>query len=330
MIKTNVIHDEKTDFIEVENGRLKLVLSSVGAGVWEVFYDGRLINLAPKKDVYVEDTQFNGKTLARVAGRIPCNIQIDGKEVHLKEQQQGFCLHGGKLTSLSFKEFDYQIVNEENKTSVIFNMIDPDGANGFPGNLDTTVTYEFIPGKTQFTIRFEASSDKDTIVSFSNHLYWDINQKEDISDDTLFINASRWGTNDGKSQLVTGIDEVPSCMNFTKPSLLGPKLDEIEKKIWEGTIDHLFVFDKVQEDKPQIVYEGGKIKLSVYTDFEAANLYADASCSKYQFENSKDLILRKRRALAIEPQQISLGLSHILLKAGETVEHYETYVIEDR
>lgn len=330
MIKTDVIHDEKTDFIEVENGRLKLVLSSVGAGVWEVFYDGKLINLAPKKDVYVEDNQFNGKTLARVAGRIPCDIKIDGKEYHLKEQQQGFCLHGGRLTSLSFKEFDYQIVDEKDKTKVIFNMTDPDGANGFPGNLDATVTYEFIPGKAQFTIRFEAHSNKDTIVSFSNHLYWDLNQKEDISADTLFVNASKWGTNDGTSQLVTGIGKVPACMDFTKPSLLGPKLDEIEKTIWEGTIDHLFVFDHVQEDKPQVVYEGGKIKLSLYTDFEAVNLYADASCSKYLFENSKDLILHKRRALAIEPQQISLGLDHIVLKAEDIISHYETYVIEDR
>ena len=118
-------------------------------------------------------------------------------------------------------------------------------------------------------------------------------------------------------------------MDFRNMSVLGPKLDVIEKTIWEKTIDHLFVFDKVQEDKPQVIYKGGKVKLSLFTDFEAINIYADASCSKYEFENSEGLILHNSRALALEPQQIALGLSHITLKAGESVDHYETYLIED-
>lgn len=73
------MHDEKTDYIKVENGRLTVILSSIGAGVWEVLWDGNLINLAPKREIYPEDTQFNGKTLARTAGRIPCDITINGK-----------------------------------------------------------------------------------------------------------------------------------------------------------------------------------------------------------------------------------------------------------
>lgn len=329
MIKTSIIHDEKTDFIKVENGRLVVILSDVGAGVWEVFWDGKLINFAPERKIYAEDLQFNGKTLARVAGRIACKQNISGKEYNLTEVMQNFCLHGGKWTSLSFKEFDYDIVTVGDKTSVVFNMIDPDGANGFPGNLDTTVTYEFIDGKNQFTIRYEAVSDKDTLVSFSNHLYWDINQKQEISDDTLYINAHRWGTNDGQSQLITGIGEVPECMNFTTPSKLGPKMDVIENTIWEKTIDHLFLFDEVREDKPQVVYSSDKIKLSIFTDFEGINIYADKSCAPYVFENTHGQVLHKRRAIALEPQQNCFDLSHIFLKAGDSVNHYMTYVIED-
>lgn len=329
MIKTSIMHDEKTDYIKVENGRLTVILSSIGAGVWKVLWDGNLINLAPKREMYPEDTQFNGKTLARTAGRIPCDITINGKNYHLKEQQQGFCIHGGKMNSMSFKIFDYSIINADSKTLVEFTLTDKDGENGYPGNLETKITYEFIDGKNQFTIRYHATTDKDTVVSFSNHLYWDINGIQNISNDSLYINASKWGTNDGKSQLVTGIDNVPECMDFRSMSVLGPKLDVIEKTIWEKTIDHLFVFDKVQEDKPQVIYKGGKVKLSLFTDFEAINIYADASCSKYEFENAEGLILHNRRALALEPQQIALGLSHITLKAGDSVDHYETYLIED-
>ena len=39
MIKTSIMHDEKTDYIKVENGRLTVILSSIGAGVWEVLWE---------------------------------------------------------------------------------------------------------------------------------------------------------------------------------------------------------------------------------------------------------------------------------------------------
>lgn len=131
------MHDEKTDYIKVENGRLTVILSSIGAGVWKVLWDGNLINLAPKREMYPEDTQFNGKTLARTAGRIPYNITINGKNYHLIEQQQGFCIHGGKMNSMSFKIFDYSIINADGKTLVEFTLTDKDGENGYPGNLET-------------------------------------------------------------------------------------------------------------------------------------------------------------------------------------------------
>lgn len=329
MTKTSITHEEETDYIKVESGRLTVILSSIGAGVWEVFWDGRLINFAPKKSVYPQDNQFNGKTLARVAGRIPCHVSIDGIESDLKECQQGFCLHGGKMDSMSFKIFDYKIEQQEDKTFVIFTLTDPDGSNGFPGNLFTKISYEFMEGKNQFTIRYHATSDKDTLVSFSNHLYWDLSQDQDISNNTLYVNATKWGTNDGESQLITGIDDVPDCMNFSKPSLLGPKLDVIEKTIWEGTIDHLFIFDKIQEDKPQVIYSGKDIRLSIYTDFEAINIYADSSLTEYEFENVDGKVLRPRRALALEPQQICYGLTHIILKKDESLDHYQTFVFED-
>lgn len=329
-MKTAIIHDKDTDYIEVENGRLKVVLSSIGAGVWKVMWDGRLINLAPKKSVYPYDPQFNGKLLARVAGRIPCHISINGMECNLNEEQQGFCLHGGKMDSMSFKNFDYDIREEGSMTSVIFTLMDPNGSNGFPGNLKTRISYEFFEGESKFTIRYHATTDKDTIVSFSNHLYWDINQRQDISDDKLYLNASRWGTNDGKSQLVTNLDKVPEYMDFTTPSTLGAKLDIIEEKVWEKTIDHLFVFDDIQEDKPQAVLESNDLRLSLYTDFESMNIYVDNSLTPYEFENVDGQILHKRRAIALEPQQICLGLSHIILRKDETFDHYQTYVIENK
>lgn len=330
MIETRIEKEADATYVEVKSGRLALVLCSVGASVWKVLWDGALINLAPSRDVFVEDDQFNGKTLARVAGRIPAEASFEGKKLHLKEEKQGYCLHGGKMTSLSFKNFACRIENKPGKTRVVYDADDPDASNGFPGNLHLTVAYEFEEGKDGFVIRYEGQSDADTLFSPSNHLYWDLSQTQDISEDVLQVKASRCGTNDGKSQLVTGVEKVPPFFDFTSPSLLGPKLKEIDEKVWEKTIDHLFPFDEVGSNDPQVVYRNASVALSLFTDFQAVNMYADDSMSDYPFENAQgERILKRYRALALEPQDISLGLEKIVLKAGEKRERFIEYRFSD-
>ena len=83
-------------FIELNNGdKLKVVLSNFGAGIYSLRYDNNpLILEIEDKNIWLNEPNFYGKTLARVAGRIMCKGEIDGVPYNLDETMAGYSLHG--------------------------------------------------------------------------------------------------------------------------------------------------------------------------------------------------------------------------------------------
>lgn len=325
------VRNGETKWVDVETkSGLKVTLSGRGAGVYSIVYKGKRLNLTLKNpSEYLNSPQFFGKTLARVAGRIPCHFEVDGKKLDLPEDVNGFCLHGGKLHSLSFQEFTPSIVKEGDKLSVVFFLLSKDGDCGFPGNVEVKVTYVFFEDKSEFEIHFDAVSDKDTPFSFSNHIYWDLSDDNDVSNETFYLNADGYGVDNGFSQLVLGVNPILPCLDFRTPTKLGEKLDVIEKTLPAQTIDHLFTFASVGTEKPQAILQNDKIKLSQFTDFDAMNIYVDSSLTKVSFLNGPDF-LGKRRAIALEPQINITNREELVIKKNQPIHHFVRYVIEEK
>lgn len=59
---------------------------------------------------------------------------------------------------------------KENK--VIFTYFSPDGEEGFPGDLLTTVTYEVK--ENVLNVLFEAVSSTSTVINLTNHSYFNL------------------------------------------------------------------------------------------------------------------------------------------------------------
>ncbi len=321
-------HKDKdgTVWIDVDNGSgLFLRLCSVGASTYEIKLRGTLMNLVPVPDQFLVSQQFFGKTLGRVAGRIPVDFEVDGNKLALIQDQAGFCLHGGKDRSLSFKNFKPTIAKGEKAIAVSFEYLSPAGEAGFPGNATVTVTYKVTRGHNEFSIGFRATADEDTPLSLTNHIYWDLGNANDVSGQVLTIKANEYGIGDGHSQLVRGIARIDPFLDFSTPAALGPKLDSIERRLPEKTIDHTFFFDGVRTDRPQVELSDGKVKLSLFTDMPAVNVYVDNSLTPVSFVNGSNLA-RKRRAIAFEPQEFYLLKPGIVLKKGRVFDHFERYV----
>lgn len=53
------------------------------------------------------------------------------------------------------------------------NHVDPDGFQGFPGEVEATVTFE-LKSDNEFTIKYEATSTKPTPINLSNHAYFNL------------------------------------------------------------------------------------------------------------------------------------------------------------
>ena len=309
-------------YLTLTDGKgLKGTFSTRGAGVQSLTLDGKpLILELADREAYLSANQFFGKTLGRVAGRIPADFAIGQKHYHVLGDDQGICLHGGILKSLSFRNFRAL----KKKDAIAFTYLSPDGECGFPGNLKVKVTYTMPKGKNTLTIRFEVTTDKATPVAFSNHIYWNVFNSKDVNDYKLQVLASKIGVFKKDCQLIAKTKKVSKAFDFRKLSSLKDKLDAIEKEVPEiGTLDHSLLLDKPDPKIPQVVMDTKDITLKVFTNFDAINLYVDSSLSPTVFTNRNDF--ERRRAIAIEPE--AYMLDNLILKPKQKYDHFIRYQI---
>jgi aldose 1-epimerase len=156
---------------------------------------------------YEQGHPFFGSTTGRVANRIAKGrFTLDGKEYQLATNNGPNHLHGGK------KGFDKVIWQAEEVRSnrgpaVRFTYLSPDGEEGYPGSLNTVVTYT-LTNDDELRIDYRATTDKPTILNLTNHSYFNLagEGNGDVLDHELMINADLYTANhlDGKTTGLSG------------------------------------------------------------------------------------------------------------------------------
>lgn len=317
------------DFISLDNGSgLRAVLSSYGAGVYSLRLDGRpLILECENEDDYLTSPAFYGKNLGRVAGRIPNEFIINEKVYSLPEIEPGVSLHGGKWDSFSFRTYDYKVSDNEKEARVDFSYTSIDGENGFPGKVTTRTSYVMPKGgKNILRIELYATTDQDTLLSLSNHMYWNLFSSKDVNSYILNVHASKAGVFKPNSLLLCGISNIPDDIDFGGGKRLKEKLDRIKNSQTNlKTLDNTYILDKC--DGPQIVLSSNDLILKTTTDFDAVNIYVDSTCKPVKFKNRESLTTSERRAICIEPQKFP-SLNNILFRKGDVFDHYMQFELE--
>ncbi len=95
-----------------------------------------------------------------------------------------------------------------------------DGEEGFPGNMDISVTFSVTDDNT-LRIAYHAVSDKDTIANFTNHAYFNLNGYDsgDIMDTEVIMDAYAY-TPTNENLIPTG--EI-RAVDGTPPLICAPK-----------------------------------------------------------------------------------------------------------
>ncbi|MCI9080555.1 MAG: galactose mutarotase [Lachnospiraceae bacterium] len=114
-----------------------------------------------------------GAPIGRYSNRVSnAKFVLNGKEYKLDQNDETNCLHGGNLRyNCCMYNAEYEEFEEEDK--IIFSRHSPDGEQGFPGNLDYSVTY-ILDDDDELIIGYNAECDQDTIVNFTNHTYFNL------------------------------------------------------------------------------------------------------------------------------------------------------------
>jgi aldose 1-epimerase len=195
---------------------------------------------------YEAETPYFGALIGRYGNRIAKGkFNIDGQEYMLAVNNGVNHLHGG------LKGFDKVVWNAKTKVndstaSLELSYLSKDMEEGYPGNLETKVTYT-LNNNDELSVKYEAKTDKPTIVNLTQHSYFNLTAdfNQPILDHELVINANLFLPVDS-TLIPTGelrnVTETPFDFRSSKP--IGKQINAENIQIKNGLgYDHCWVLN---------------------------------------------------------------------------------------
>ena len=228
------INGKRTHLYTLSNSKgMEVCLTNFGARIVSIMVPDRrgtlrdvvlgYDNIAQYADYQHFGSDF-GAAIGRYANRInQGRIVVDGKTVQLPRNNYGHCLHGG-FTGWQYQVYDGKQLND---STVEMSLVSPDGDNGFPGTVCATVRYT-LTADNAIDIRYEATTDKKTVINMTNHSYFNLNgnPSQHCENQLLYINADRYTPAD-TTYMPTGqmLKVAGTPMDFRKPTPLSKDIN---------------------------------------------------------------------------------------------------------
>ncbi len=189
-----------------------------------------------------------GATMGRFANRIGgAHFEIDGVTYGLFANENRNSIHGGQ-TGFDKKVWTpLSVTDDRNRPAVQFQLVSPDGDEGFPGTLCTSLEYalDAIDG---VVMTYIATTRAPTVLNLTNHAYFNLGGEGSgpIDDHVVQIHAD--------SYLPVGDDLLPtgeirpvdgSALDFRQPKPIGRDLRTAEEQLLLGRgFDHCFCLSR--------------------------------------------------------------------------------------
>ena len=273
-------HDGKDCFLfTLNNGNIRAEITNYAGSIVKLEVPDRNGNAGDillgydNLEGYLAGGSSQGALVGRYANRIGgAKFTLNGKEYTLAKNDNGNTLHGGNV-GFNKKVWSVKDYGEDTDPFVVFSYTSVDGEEGFPGTLTLDVKYTLTSDSIE--INYNAVSDKDTVMNFTNHSYFNLNGTDagNIKDHIAQIFADKYTPVD--SVLIpTGevVDVKGTPFDFTSPKRIGEDMDNGRLP---GGYDHNYVLGETKEmRKAAEVYSDvtGRV-MTTYTDKPAIQFY---------------------------------------------------------
>lgn len=276
----------------------------------------------------------NGPVVGRYGNRIgKGKFTLDDVEYTLSINDGENHLHGGKN---GFGSKVWSVLSSD-ANSVSMEYVSPDGEEGYPGTLTTTVTYT-LTADNKLKISYDATTDAPTVLNPTSHAYFNLHgtNSKSTNSHVMRINADSYTPTDGgliPTGEIAAVTDTP--LDFRNPTVIGDRIEsDFEAIVLAGGYDHNWIVNPSQGDSDirevAEVYEPETgIVMTVETDqpgmqFYSGNFMNGKEQGKYGNMNNH------RSGIALETQHYPDSPNHpdfpsTTLRPGEVYHHVCIY-----
>ncbi len=249
---------------------------------------------------YMAPPPYFGAIIGRYGNRIAKGkFKIDGKEYTLATNNDQNHLHGGN------KGFDKVVWDvaplKESDASITLSYLSKDGEEGYPGNLNVTVTYT-LTNDDELNIEYNAETDKATPVNLTNHSYFNLtgDVSNTILNHSLMIDADKYTPVDA-TLIPTGElkDVAGTPFDFRQPKLIGAEIGKVD-----GGYDHNWVLNRSGGDLQKVATLSDSVsgrQVDVFTTEPGLQFYS-GNFLDGTLKTSAGKVINKHTGLCLETQ----------------------------
>ncbi len=334
------IEDKDIVLISLKNkNNIEVKLTSYGASIVELLapdregnFENIVLTYADIGD-YVKNAPYFGATVGRTSGRIGGgSFKLDGKQNELNRNAGINHIHGG-LAGFSFRIWNYNIIQEENKVRVEFAYLSKDMEEGYPGDLETKVIYT-LTNDNELIIEYKARSSRNTLCNLTNHSYFNLsgNSKRKVTEQYLKIKSDSFlETDDNLVPTGKQLEVKNTPMDFNTQKLIGRDIGNDYKPLKQaGGYDHPWLLS-AREEQVEMYDEPSGRKMTISTTYPCVVVYT------YNFANNEGLKYgktgSKHDGICFEVQYEPDGINHkelnsAVLTAGTSYSERTVFKLE--
>ena len=306
------VDGKKTDLYTLRNkNNMEVCVTNFGGRIVSVMVpdkDGQMRDVVLGFDSiqdYVSKPSDFGASIGRYANRInQGRFTLDGTEYQLPQNNYGHCLHGGP------QGFQYRVFDavQPNPQELELTYTAEDGEEGFQGNITCKVLMK-LTDDNAIDIRYEAETDKPTIVNMTNHSYFNLDGDAARNEAHLLTIDADYYTPVDSTFMTTGeiapVEGTP--MDFRTPTPVGARINDydfVQLKNGNG-YDHNWVLNtKGDITRKCATLESPLtgIVLDVYTNEPGIQVYA-GNFLDGSLTGKKGITYNQRASVCLETQK---------------------------